>query len=93
MVGVVVGEFYITPRDVFDSAVYSAGFAAFILAGAYPLAVTKSSRVPRATVIAVVSTLATGVSISDVFPPLFMFAFGFPGLNQKLKPQQLLKDP
>ena len=80
------------PRDFFDSVVYGAGFAAFILAGAYPLAVTKSSRVPRATVIAVVSTLATGVSISDVFPPLFMFAFGFPGLNQKLESQQLLKD-
>jgi hypothetical protein len=79
-IGVVLGELYITPNNLFDNPFYWTGLAIFILVGAFPLAATRSAKTFRVTVIAIMLTMFTAAAISDRYPVIFAFAFGFPGL-------------
>jgi hypothetical protein len=78
MVGVISGELYLTPSAFFASPIYWFGLGVYTLVGG--LFVTKSNRTWRYFGGGVMVTGLALLTVSQRYPPVLTFVFGFPGL-------------
>jgi len=79
LIGVTLGEFYLTPGSFFASPIYWAGLFVFALVGAFLYGAT-SDKIAKPVGVSVAVLVLVLAYFSRIYPPTLDFALGFPGM-------------